>query len=130
MFSSVWGFEWAGGLAYLDPPRNTSIPRWTAGKDQTDEVARRFHRLMSTKPPARPSMKDLFGFHAMRTVYARMEKYSPVDHAWWKDHGWLEPGARYFTEDAVIGIKGVLPRLAAWIMGRKMEKIMPRKDPS
>ena len=131
MFSSVWGFEYVGGLGYLDPPHNSFVPRWPAGKDRTSADAERFHRHMKERAPASPSLKDLFGFHAMRAVYGRMEQYSPVDYAWWRDHGWLERGARYYTSSARAGcLKSLLPRMAAWIMGMKIDGMLKKADRS
>jgi multimeric flavodoxin WrbA len=129
MFSGSWGFQYVGGLRYADPPRGTNLPRFMPEKDRTEEVARRLHHLMRTKPPRRLSRNDHLFFHAMRTVYSRMEEYSPADYAYWKGKGWLEPGVRYFTEDARAGLlKSLYPRFVAWMMGRALDKQVPRSN--
>lgn len=123
MYSSEWGFGYVDGLGYLDPPKNSSIPRWPGKRDRTSAVAERFHHLMKTNPLAKPSLKDLFGFHVMRAVYSRMEQYCQTDYSWWKGHGWLEPGVRYYTPASGVGIlKSLLPRFAALMIGRKLDR--------
>lgn len=136
MFAGAWGFEYVGDLRYVDPPRNTALPRLRTEKDRTDEVARRLHDRMRTKPPRRLTADDHLMFHAMRAVYGRMEAFSPLDYAYWKDRGWLEPRARYFTRHARVGlIKSLYPRALAWLMGRaigrqiaKLERSRSRDD--
>jgi hypothetical protein len=52
-----------------------------------------------------------------------MEPYSPADYAYWKERGWLEPGASYFTDHARGAfLKSIYPRFVAWMMGRAMDR--------
>lgn len=123
MFAGAWGFDYAGELRYVDPPRNSNLPRFAEEKDRTDEVARRLHRLMQTRPPRRLTRNDHLMFHVMRAVYGRLEPYSPTDYAYWRDRGWLDPGARYFTDHARVGsLKSLYPRFVAWMMGRALDR--------
>ncbi|MBD3367148.1 MAG: hypothetical protein GF405_03095 [Candidatus Eisenbacteria bacterium] len=79
--------------------------------------------MMKAKPPRRLSLNDHLMFRVMRTVYGRMEDYSPADYAYWREQGWLEPKARYFTEHArPVLLKELYARFVAWIMGRSMDK--------
>ncbi len=147
MFASTWGFEYVGDLSYVDPPRNTTMPRMMDNTERAPDVARRFHELMRERPPRRLSLNDHLTFHMMRAVYARLKGFSPTDYAYWKEQGlfdyepgdapgWLEPGARYFTEHARIGwLKSLYPRLLAGVMGRTIDRRMrglerpPQPDP-
>jgi multimeric flavodoxin WrbA len=127
MLAGAWGFEYVGDLRYVDPPRNTNMPRLVREADRTEEVARRLHRLMRSRPEQRLTQNDHLMFHAMRAVYARMEAYSPADYAYWKERGWLDPDARYFTDRARVGLlKSIYPRLVAWLMGRGMDREIAR----
>ena len=84
-------------------------------------------RLMLTNPPRKLRMNDHLMFHAMRTVYSRMKEYSPADYEYWKSEGWLDPGARYFTDNARIGfLKSIFPRLLSGIIGRSMDKSLSK----
>lgn len=119
----AWGFEYVDGLSYTDPPRGTSIPRFSGSRDRAGDVARRLHRLLLTRPARRLSLNDHLMFHVMRAVYRRMEDFSPADYAYWSERGWLEPGARYFTEHARAGLlKSLYPRALAWFVGRAMDR--------
>ncbi|MBD3178710.1 MAG: hypothetical protein GF417_03410, partial [Candidatus Latescibacteria bacterium] len=121
MFSEAWGFEYLGGLRYVDPPGGTGIPRFAGKKDRCRELAGELYMRMKTKPQRKLKLKDHMAFHIMRTVYGRMEKYSPTDYAYWKSRGWLEPGARYFFENAGTGFfRGLYARIVARLMARKM----------
>jgi multimeric flavodoxin WrbA len=127
MFAGAWGFEYVGDLKYVDPPRNTTMPRFVREKDRGREVARELHHRLRTKPVRRLTRDDHLMFHAMRAVYGRMEAYSPTDYAYWRDHGWLAPEARYFTEHARVGFfKSLYPRFVAWVMGRAMDREIAR----
>ena len=129
MFSGAWGFEYVGDLRFVEPPRGTGMPRLMGEKDRTQEVAREFHRRMKTKPARRLTLNDHLMFYAMRTVYRRMEKYSPADYSHWKREGWLEPDARYFTEHARPGFfKTLYARFIAWLMARSMDREIAKLD--
>jgi multimeric flavodoxin WrbA len=129
MFASTWGFEYVDDLRYVDPPRNTSMPRLRSERDRTEEIARRLHSKMRTKPARRLSRDDHLMFHAMRAVYGRMEPYSPADYAYWKERGWLGPNARYFTDHARLGVlKSIYPRFIAWVMGRAIDRQLAKLD--
>lgn len=123
MFAGSWGFEYVGDLRYVDPPLNSDLPRMVREADRTEEVARRLYERMKERPPRRLSRDDHLHFHAMRAVYSRLETFAPVDHAYWKERGWLEPGARYFTAEARAGfLRGLFARLVAWMMGRSIDR--------
>ncbi|MBD3369994.1 flavodoxin family protein [Candidatus Fermentibacteria bacterium] len=122
-FSELWGFEYAAGLKYVDPPRESNIPRLIKPKDRTERVARKLHRLLKLNPPRRLSFRDHLTFHTQRTAYARMEAYSPADYAYWKTKGWLDPDCRYFTDHARVGlVKNLVARLVAGAMGKVMDR--------
>lgn len=123
MFAGAWGFEYVDELRYIDPPRNSSLPRLGQERDRTEEVARTLHHLMKAKPVRQLTRNDHLFFHAMRAVYRRMETYSPTDYAYWKERGWLDPKTRYFTDHARVGfLKSIYPRCIAWVMGRAMDR--------
>jgi multimeric flavodoxin WrbA len=129
MFSGAWGFEYVGDLRYADPPKGTGLPRLNREKDRTEEVARELHRRMRTKPMRRLTLNDHLMFHVMRTVYGRMEPFSPEDFTYWRGQGWLDPDARYFTEHARTGFFPTLyARFVAWMMGRSMDRSLDSPD--
>jgi NAD(P)H-dependent FMN reductase len=125
MFAGSWGFEYVDDLRYVDPPLNSGLPPMLAEADRTEEVARRLCERVRERAPRRLSRNDHLHFHAMRAVYSRLEAFAPVDYAYWKEKGWLEPGARYFMPDARAGfLKGLFGRLVALLMGRSIDRAL------
>ncbi len=112
---------------YVDPPVGTGFPHVASNDDHTEETAHRLHSRMTRRPPRRVSMQDCLQFHCMRAVYSRMEPFSPTDYTYWKERGWLDAGARYFTPDARGSrIKGLVPRVVAWMIGRGFDREIAR----
>lgn len=123
MFAGAWGFRYLGDLRYVDVPRNTALVPLMKEKDRTDEMARRFHRAVTKKPPHKLIANDYLHFHPLRAVYGRMEQFSPTDYTYWKKQGWLEKGISYFTPHAEGNIlKSLYPRFPAWMLGRNIDK--------
>jgi hypothetical protein len=123
MFAGSWGFQYVGDLRYICPPRGTELRPFTSEPDRTDKVAADLVDLMRTRPPRRLRYNDYLHFHAMRAVYGRAEDFLPTDHAYWKEKGWLEPGADYFAAN-VRGnpVLSAAARAVAWMLGRKLDK--------
>jgi multimeric flavodoxin WrbA len=123
MFAGTWGFEYVDGLRYVDPPRGTRLRRMVKEPDRTEDVASRLVRLLETRPPRRLAYNDYLHFHAMRAVYSRAESFLPTDHAYWREKGWLDPEAAYFTTH-VRGnpVLGAAARAVAWMLGKKLDR--------
>jgi hypothetical protein len=52
-----------------------------------------------------------------------LETFSPADYRYWKEQGWLDEGAWYFTDHARGGfLKSIYPRFVAWLMGRGIDR--------
>lgn len=127
MFAGAWGFEYLGDLRYIAPPVNSSLVALVSAKDRTEQMARLLQATLKARPPRRLSTSDHLHFHVMRAISRRLEDMSPVDYAYWKEKGWLEPGVRYFTAHARAGIlKSLYPRLVAWIVGRSVDRRLAR----
>jgi len=127
MFAGSWGFEYIGDLRYIDPPKNSSLPRLMEEKNRTDEIACKLHHAVTVKPPRNLTKNDYLHFLAMREVYSRLEHFSPVDFSYWKENGWLDPETRYFTSHIKEhAMKSLLPRLMAKMLGRSVDKGITR----
>lgn len=133
MFAGTWGFEYLGDLRYIDSPRGTrlgELPPLSREKDRTDEMARRLHLAVTEDPPRRLTKNDYLHFHAMRTVYSRLKEHSPIDYAFWKENGWLEPQTRWFSPHVRGNVlKSLFPRTLARFMGWKMDRNAARPTP-
>jgi len=125
--ASGWGFAYVDGLGYSMPPKEMNMPP-LQNKDRTDAVVDRFYRAMKEKLPARLSLMDHIGFHAMREVYSRMENHSPTDYAYWKAGGWFDKKTRYYTSHTKTGpFKGFAARVVSGFIARQIDKSMKRK---
>lgn len=115
-----WGFYYIDGLGLITPPK--PIPKLLPHKDRTDEVAQKFYKAVREKKQRKLSITDSLHFRAMQAVYEKLEKYSPTDYAYWKDRGWLDPKARYFTDAKIYMLKEFIAKIMVWLMNGKMKK--------
>lgn len=122
MFSGSWGFKYLDELKYIDPPVGSSLVAFQPEEDRTDFVAEKLVTTISRKRTRTPSIKELLHFHIMRTVYARMEKYLPMDYQYWKSRGWLDKARCYFIPAKWACLKSVFPRLMAFPIGRMIDR--------
>ena len=126
MAATSWGYEYIGDLRYIDSPRGSALrklPPFIEQEDRTDEIARKLHHAMLTKPPRKLTRADYMHFYPMREIYGRMEPYSPTDYAYFAERGWLAPETSYFTPHATGSfLKRLVPRAIAWMLGRSMDK--------
>jgi multimeric flavodoxin WrbA len=131
MVSSSWGYEYLGDMRYIDTPTVMAVEGFVDVKDKTEDVTRRLHRAITTRPPRSLTMKDYMHFHMMRAAYSRMEAVAPVDYAYWKDKGWLDPGVNYFMSHVKGSVlKSLAPRFIAWVVGRSIDKKLARPGSS
>jgi multimeric flavodoxin WrbA len=128
MFATTWGFEYLGDLRYVDPPRNTKMPRFVNETDRAEELASKLHRMMREKPKRKLRSKDYYHFYMMRMVYKRLGPLSPTDFAYWEKQGWFDPKATYFSPDVRGSLLSslfprMLSRIAGWGLDRRMRKL-------
>jgi multimeric flavodoxin WrbA len=127
LVAQAWGYEYLGDMGYIDTPTIMAAEGFVEVKDTTEKVARLLHHAVTTKPPRKLTLRDYMHFHMMRAAYSRMEAIVPVDYAYWRDKGWLEPGAEYFMSNVKGSVlKSMVPRLMAWIVGRSMDRKFAR----
>lgn len=121
-----WGFYYIDSLGLITPPK--PIPMLLPHKDRTDEVAEKFYTAINEKKQRRLSITDSLHFRAMQAVYEKLEKYSPTDYAYWKDRGWLDPKARYFTDAKINIFKEFIAKIMTGMMDSKMKKSLKRAE--
>jgi len=102
LVATVWGFEVAGrvGLVTLADP----LPPALAAANETKLAAAADAFLEALQRPGRrsPSFNDVLMFHGQRGTFAELEEIFPVDYQYWKEHGWLEKGTKYFVKDVRV----------------------------
>ena len=65
---------------------------------------------------------DVIIFHAQRGSFDILREEAPLDHEYWKQHGWLDPGRKYFVEVPVNPLYNAIGYLAEQIIRRKIKK--------
>lgn len=58
-----------------------------------------------------PGLKDVVIFHGQRGSFSEDEQVAPVDFRYWKEQGWLEPGARYYVDVPVYPVYSAIGRI-------------------
>jgi len=123
MVATVWGFDLVGELGIMAPPKNTLYGILGKHKDRTDEMVNRFYFAIKEKKPKKLSFSDHITFRAMRAVYSRLEKASPVDYMYWKEKGWFEKDARYFSANVRANFfMDIIARIIELMVSRQMNK--------
>lgn len=90
--AQFWGFEVAARAGLITPP---TVP---ARRQETNEriLARgadSFSRALLSGRTA-PGPREVVMFHGARALIDEQRDETPVDYRYWKERGWLEPGAR------------------------------------
>ncbi len=125
--ATSWGFAHVESHGIVALPKGMKAEPFIKEKDRTAEVAEKFYWAIKENRPRKLTLGDNMNFRMMRAVYSRMEEHSPTDHRYWKEKGWLEPGARYFIDNVKINpLKDSLAKLIAWYMGRQIDKSMAK----
>lgn len=125
----AWGFEVVDGLGYRMAPKNTTMREIAARKDRTDDVVERFYSAIKENKPRRLTFRDHFTFQIMRTSYARLESMSPTDYGYWKEKGWLEPGAVYFHNNVQANwLFDRVTRAMGWMTGRQIDSAIAKSS--
>lgn len=129
--ATAWGFEVVDQLGLVALPKHTPMRPIMQQKDRTDAVVQAFYEAITMKPPRRLTVSDYLQFWIMRAVYSRMQTMSPTDYAYWKQQGWLKPGTSYFDNHIKANVvKEWVGRIAAWGIGRQMDKAMRKEGMS
>jgi hypothetical protein len=85
------------------------------------------HRFAYTFHRPRYFGKYLIG--AAAAVYSRLKEQTPTDNKYFRDKGWLDEKAKYFSGNVRGNVfKSLVARLMAGIMGRQIDKALSRSD--
>lgn len=123
LVAQVWGFEVTGRAGLVTPPGPAPDYRKEENERILARAAESFYRAVRGGRRRRPGLKDVVIFHAQRGSFGELEDEAPVDYRYWKEMGWLEPGARYFVDVPVNPVYSAIGRI---VEGRARRQI--RKD--
>ena len=93
----AWGFEPAGKAGLITP--NGPVPPDRAEKNTRvlEKGAAKYSASLLRKKQKSPGPHDVIYFYCLKGTFSGLEKISPADYRFWKNRGWLSPGAHYFT---------------------------------
>jgi hypothetical protein len=69
-----------------------------------------------------PGLRDVIIFHAQRGSFDILSEEAPLDHEYWKQQGWLDPGRKYYVEVPVNPLYNAIGYLAEWVIRRRIKK--------
>jgi hypothetical protein len=107
--AEFWGYNLVGKVGLVDDPKSSSRAK---SEEKIAAAARRFYQAIRQKKVYSPSLFRLIMFNFQQMVFSNLEEWNAPDHQYFKEQGWLEPGARFYTGQARVGlVKPALARL-------------------
>ncbi len=119
--AGIWGFDVVSRVGIITLP--TLPERQAQENDQKlDEAARVFFRALAEGRERRPGLRSVIIFHSQRASFDELAESAPTDHAYWKERGWLDPGARYYTSAPVNPLYDAVGRIVEWVVRRRIRR--------
>ncbi|MCK9306261.1 MAG: flavodoxin family protein [Methanofollis liminatans] len=119
--AGIWGFYVVSRAGLVTPP---GMPEQQARENDRnlDRAAREFFRALAEGREQRPGLRSVIIFHGQRATFDELADAFPADHAYWKERGWLDPGARYYTSARVNPLYDAVGRIVEWVARRKIRR--------
>jgi hypothetical protein len=93
-----------------------------ANDQKIHRAAREFYRALAEGRERRPGLRSVIIFHARRASFDELADSAPADHAYWKEKGWLDAGARYYTNTPVNPFYDAIERTVEWVFRRRIRR--------
>jgi hypothetical protein len=119
--AGIWGFDVVSRAGLVTPP---GMPERQAQENDRnlDRAAREFFRALAEGRERRPGLRSVIIFHGQRATFDELADDFPADHAYWKEQGWLDPGARYYTSARVNPFYDAVGRIVEWVARRRIRR--------
>ncbi len=121
LVATLWGFEVAGRVGIVTPPA-ISARQMQENEQKLRKGAEDFAASLNRKTRRSPDLRDVVVFHGQRAAFGELREHLPVDHAYWKDMGWLAPGRRYFVDVPVNPVYDAIGRVVEWRARRQIRR--------
>jgi multimeric flavodoxin WrbA len=122
LVAQVWGFEVSGRAGLITPPGETPEYRKEENERKLAKAADFFYRALQSGRRRSPGLKDVVIFHGQRGSFGELAEAAPVDHRYWKEQGWLEPGCRYYVDVPVNPLYSAIGRIVERQARRQIRK--------
>ena len=122
MVAEIWGFEVAARVGLITP--RMGAERWFTPQqeEELDNAAEMFTRALERGTRRPPGLMDVIIFHAQRGSFDILREEAPLDHEYWKQQGWLDPGRKYYVEVPVNPLYHTIGYLAEQVIRRRIKK--------
>jgi multimeric flavodoxin WrbA len=87
-------------------------------------AARTFARELASARRAVPALSDLMRFRTWQVLSSTLRAHYRADYEYFRQHGWLEPGAKYYYEAPIDPVKDAIARWAGSSVRRRLAKAM------
>jgi NAD(P)H-dependent FMN reductase len=119
--AQFWGFEVAARAGLITPPTVTAAQQQKNERILATATDSFYHSLQPGRRRS-PGLRQVLIFHGGRALIDEQKDGTPVDYRYWKEHGWLEPGARYYTDAPVNPVSAAIGLLVEQVMRRRARK--------
>lgn len=127
LVAQVWGFEVAGEAGLITPPGTIPEYRERENEEICTRAAAVFHTALTSPRRKSPDLNDVIIFHAQRGSFGELREQAPLDYQYWKEHGWLEPGVRYYVKVQVYPLYTLIGQFVEYMARRQVRKDYPAK---
>lgn len=114
------GFYYAGSLN-LKIPTVKKVPDFAKDKAKIHKSAKKFFDAISKHKYKNPSLVSLVTFKMKQKTWGSKEKKGSLDHRYWEENGFLDPGRNYYIDVKLgwlrKGTIGLMKRLFFIIFG-------------
>ena len=121
LVAGVWGFEVSSRVGIVTPPMQISKKKEQENDRKLEKAAFVFYNALQ-KERLPPGLRDVLIFHAQKASFGELGQSSPADYAYWKEKGWLSPGAKYYVDVPVNPVYNAIGWISEQILKRKMRK--------
>lgn len=63
-----------------------------------------------------PPLRSVLYFRGGRALIDEKKEETPVDYRYWKEHGWLEPGTRYYIDAPINPVYSAIGGFMEFVM--------------
>jgi multimeric flavodoxin WrbA len=123
--AGIWGFDVVSRVGIVTNP--VTIPERQARRNdrRLDEAARSFFQALVEGRERRPGLRNVIIFHGQRAWFSELADHAP---AYWKESGWLDPRARYWSISS--NISPGIPSTHAKSAKTRSPYTSPNRNPS
>ncbi len=116
LVARIWGFDVVARVGLITPPGDLPDDLRKNNDELLVAAAKKFYDAINYRRHPPPGLMDVFVFNAQRVSFAELKEEAPADYQYWKEHGWLDKGRRYFVDVPVNPAYHALGRIAGWFI--------------